>query len=90
MMTKILVIDDIPDEYKDYQLKATFTLWKIQDGVLQEIGIHGCDFLKEMPKKLDEHEYYIKYRDAKIPCGDWIEEVDGYNRCIDEILGDEE
>lgn len=48
-MKAILVIDDIPDEYKDYMLKATFTLWKIQDGVLQEIGIHGNDFIKPLP-----------------------------------------
>ena len=87
-MTKaILVIDDIPDDYKDYQLKATFTLWKIQNGVLKEIGIHGCDFLKEMPKKkvpvFNPNDCDIN-EEIKI-----IHEIDGYNACIDEIIGED-
>ena len=52
-MNAILVIKDIPDEYEGYMLKATFTLWKIQDGVLREIGINGNQFLQPMPSEME-------------------------------------
>lgn len=79
-MTAILVIGDIPNEYKDYILKATFTLWKIQGGVLKEIGINGNQFIKPIPERQPEsaRRFDIEMYNT------------GWNDCLDEIMRGEE
>lgn len=81
-MNAILVIKDIPDENKDYILKATFTLWKIQKEGLREIGISGSQFLQPMPRKRELPKLYEDNYELKA-------EIKGWNDCIAEMWGEE-
>ena len=76
-MTAILVIEDIPDEYKEHMLGAWFELWRVQDTIVKKIGIGGNGFLKPLPeKKISRRSGGTHGADAEY----------GWNQCIDEIL----
>lgn len=78
-MKAILVIDDIPESIFAENISIEYKLIYYPDGHLKELGIHGKQLLKPMPKELDPgiSDDYVNY-------------CQGFNDCLDEILGEEE
>ena len=75
MSKAILVIDDIPESMFAENISIEYKLIYYPDGHLKELGIHGKQLLKPLPFKI-ERAFDI---DKSF--------IDGYNYCLDEILG---
>ncbi len=83
-MKAILVIN-VPKEYELDQLAVNYLLYSVDGKVLDgDMGIE----LKPMPKKIDKVDFF-KSIGVDYDFG-WSKEIDGYNHCLDETLGEEE
>lgn len=74
MNKAILVIDDIPENLFTENLSIKYQLIYYPDGHMKELGIHGKQLLKPMPKErlpFDEKDQYAL----------------GFNAFREEILG---
>ena len=83
MAKAILIIDDIDEQLFTENLSVKYQLIYYPDGHMKELGIHGKQRLKPMPEK-----QYISLKEViGIKCSCYS---DGWNDCIDKILGEEE
>lgn len=103
MSKAILIIDDIPENLFTENLSIKYQLIYYPDGHMKELGRHGKRRLRPMPEKknVGEIETVSDYMKsdisqmidglyASITLDTELLLATGYNRCIDEILGEEE
>ena len=86
-MKAILIIDDIPEEWFKDNLSCTFQLLYYPNGEMKELGISGKHHLKPLPQKKDINIAEKKKGFYEIYTKNYVQ---GWNECLDEILGEKE
>ena len=84
-MTKAIIVIDIPDGTKPEDYKVDLKIYNFKK--YRGYTIHDFNdqnVLKSMPEKISHSEIDSPYDHYD----NW--KIDGYNACIDEILGDKE
>lgn len=81
MSKAILIIDNVQEEWFKDNLSCKFQLLYYPNGEMKELGISGKHHLKPLPNEISHSEIEDEY-------DYW--EIEGYNKCLKELLGGEE